>query len=105
MPRQYDITKVNLKLEPYQIILKPVVTEKAYDHAEHRNIFTFEVNGLANKKQIKEAIEFLFEVKVTEVKTQKRKGKKRRVRHTYGKTTPIKRALVRLDDEYKINFG
>ncbi|MDR2346314.1 MAG: 50S ribosomal protein L23 [Planctomycetaceae bacterium] len=105
MPRQFDITKVNLQLEPYQVILKPVVTEKGYDLAEHRNIYTFEVNSLANKKQIKEAVEFLFEVKVVEVRTQKRKGKKRRVRHALGRTTPIKRALVRLDDNDKINYG
>jgi large subunit ribosomal protein L23 len=105
VPRQTDITKVNLQLEPYQIILKPVVTEKAYDHAEHRNIYTFEVNGLANKNQIKKAVEFLFEVKVIEVKTQKRKGKERRVRHSTGTTAPIKRALVRLHEDNKINFG
>jgi large subunit ribosomal protein L23 len=105
VPRQTDITKVNLQLEPYQVILKPVVTEKGYDLAEHRNIYTFEVNSLANKKQIKDAVEFLFEVKVVEVKTQKRRGKKRRTRRSIGKTTPIKRALVRLSDEDRINYG
>ncbi|MDR2762591.1 MAG: 50S ribosomal protein L23 [Planctomycetaceae bacterium] len=105
MPRQKDITKVNLQLEPYQIILKPVVTEKGYDYAEHRNIYTFEVNNLANKRQIKEAVEFLFDVKVIDVKTQKRKGKERRVRHKYGETKPIKRALVRLSDDDRINYG
>ncbi|MDR1480869.1 MAG: 50S ribosomal protein L23 [Planctomycetaceae bacterium] len=105
MPRQKDITKVNLQLEPYQVILKPVVTEKGYDHAEHRNIYTFEVNGLANKQQIKKAVEFLFEVKVLDVRTQKRRGKKRRVRRTIGKTATTKRALVRLHEDDKINYG
>jgi large subunit ribosomal protein L23 len=105
MPRQTDITKVNLQLEPYQVILKPVVTEKGYDHAEHRNIYTFEVNNFANKLQIKNAVEFLFEVRVTDVRTQKRKGKKRRVRRSIGRTSSTKRALVRLHEDDKINYG
>ncbi len=100
-----DITKVNLALEPYQIILRPLVTEKGYALAERDNIYFFEVNKLANKNQIKEAVEALFEVKVVEVRTQNRKGKKVRSRRgSYGKRKDWKKALVKLDAEHRINY-
>lgn len=104
MPKSKDITDVNLSLEPYQIVLRPIVTEKGFFLAEHRNIYSFEVNRLANKKQIKEAVEFLFDVKVMEVKTQNRKGKKRRARRSLGQQKSWKKALVKLDEESKISY-
>jgi len=105
MPSSRDITQVNLKLEPYQIILRPIVTEKGFHKAERYNVYSFEVNKLANKQQIKEAVETLFEVKVLEVKTQNRKGKARRSRKgTIGKLRSWKKALVKLDKESKIAY-
>jgi large subunit ribosomal protein L23 len=105
MPKSKDITQVNLQLEPYQIILRPLVTEKGYHRAEHQNTYYFEVHKLANKKQIKAAVEFLFEVKVVEVRTQNRKGKTMRTRRgKYGKRRDWKKALVKLDSESKINY-
>lgn len=105
MPRQKDITKVNLQLEPYQIVLRPIVTEKGYHRAEHQNTYYFEVHQLANKKQIKEAVEFLFDVKVLDVRTQNRKGKQARNRRgVYGHRRNWKKALVKLDTESKISY-
>jgi len=105
MPRQTDKTLVNLQLEPYQIILRPIVTEKGYHRAEHQNTYYFEVHQLANKKMIKDAVEFLFDVKVVDVRTQNRKGKRVRTRrNTYGKRRDWKKALVKLDNESKISY-
>lgn len=104
MPRQYDVTKTNLKLEPYQIITRPIVTEKGFFCAERQNIYTFEVNKLASKQDIKEAVEQLFDVKVLSVNIQNRKGKKRRTRHGIGQQKSWKKAMVKLDDESRINF-
>ncbi|MDR0520607.1 MAG: 50S ribosomal protein L23 [Planctomycetaceae bacterium] len=105
MPKQKDVTQVNLQLEPYQIVLRPIVTEKGYHQAEHQNTYYFEVHQLANKKQIKEAVEFLFEVKVVDVRTQNRKGKTSRSRRgLFGQRRNWKKALVKLDAESKINY-
>ena len=105
MPRQYDITKVNLQLEPYQIVLRPIVTEKGYSRAEHQNTYYFEVHQLASKQQIKEAVEFLFDVKVEKVRTQTRKGKRTRNRRgVWGHRRNWKKALVKLDAESKISY-
>lgn len=105
MPKSKDITKVNLSLEPHQIVLRPIVTEKGYQAAEHQNIYFFEVNKLANKEQIKQAVEFLFDVKVVDVRTQNRKGKKVRSRRgSFGKRRDWKKAMVKLDSEHKINY-
>ena len=105
MPRQRDITLVNLQLEPYQIVLRPIVTEKGYDCAEHQNTYYFEVHQLANKKMIRDAVEFLFDVKVVDVRTQTRKGKRSRNRRgTYGHRRNWKKAVVKLHDESKISY-
>ena len=105
MPRSKDITQVSLKLEPYQVILRPIVTEKGFHKAEHMNVYSFEVHKLANKQQIKEAVETLFDVKVLEVKTQNRKGKTRRSRKgTVGQLRSWKKALVKLHEESKIAY-
>jgi large subunit ribosomal protein L23 len=105
MPRQKDRTLVDLQLEPYQIVLRPIVTEKGYHRAEHQNTYYFEVHQLANKKQIKEAVEFLFDVKVTEVRTQNRRGKTLRTRRGLtGQRRNWKKALVKLDSESKISY-
>jgi len=93
-----------LRLDPHQIILRPLVTEKGMHRAETNNQYTFEVNPLADKVQIREAVEYLFDVKVEKVRTQNRKGKPRRYRFRYGVTKNWKKALVTLDSEYRIDF-
>ena len=99
-----DITKTKLKLEPHQIVLRPLVTEKGYNLAEHEKIYAFEVNKLASKADIKLAVEKLFSVKVVSVNTQNRHGKPRRTKNRLGRTRSWKRALVKLDDEHRIDF-
>jgi large subunit ribosomal protein L23 len=93
-----------LQLEPHQVILKPTVTEKAMFQATELNQYTFRVNAAATKTEIKNAVEKLFEVKVTGVSTQTRKGKPRRYKFTYGRTKDWKKAILTLDKEDKIDF-
>lgn len=99
-----DLTKTALQLEPYQIILRPLVTEKGVHKATRYNAYAFEVNPLAGKAQIRWAVEQLFDVKVLKVRTQIRKGKPRRTRFRWGKTKDWKKAIVTLDPEDRIDF-
>lgn len=93
-----------LALEPHQVILKPMVTEKGMFQADALNQYTFRVNPLATKTDIKNAIESLFEVNVRKVATQHRKGKPRRYKFTYGRTKNWKKAIVKLAPDDKIDF-
>jgi large subunit ribosomal protein L23 len=92
------------KLEPYQVVLRPLITEKATHLSERHNAYTFEVNPLATKTEIKEAIEILFDVKVSDVRTQNRRGKLRRYRLKAGRMRNWKKAIVSLHEEYRIDF-
>ncbi len=92
------------ELEPYQIVLRPLVTEKGFHKAERYNAYAFEVNALADKQAIRKAVEHLFEVRVIRVNTQNRKGKPRRTRSRKGETKNWKKAIVTLDPEHRINF-
>jgi large subunit ribosomal protein L23 len=91
-------------LEPYQVILRPLITEKATHISERHNAYTFEVNLLATKTDIKEAIETLFNVKVRDVRTQNRRGKPRRYRMKVGYMRRWRKAIVTLHEEYRIDF-
>jgi len=99
-----DVTDTKLSLEPHQIIFRPLVTEKGLHKAERVNAYAFEVNPLANKQQIRRAVEELFEVRVISVNTQTRKGKPRRTKFRRGQTKTWKKAIVKLDPEHRINF-
>jgi len=92
------------KLEPHQVIIKPMVTEKGVYQSNELNQYTFKVNALATKTEIKAAVETLFKVKVEKVATQTRKGKPRRYRFTWGRTKAWKKAIVKLDPEHRIDF-
>jgi large subunit ribosomal protein L23 len=92
------------KLEPYQVILRPLITEKATQVAERHNAYTFEVNQLATKTEIKHAVEALFHVKVDDVRTQNHKSVARRYRLKIGRTKAWKKAIVKLKDDYRIDF-
>jgi large subunit ribosomal protein L23 len=91
-------------LEPHQVILRPLVTEKGVHRSTRNNQYAFEVNALANKLDVKRAVEELFEVTVEKVRTQNRKGKPRRHKFRYGTTKNWKKALVTLDSEHRIDF-
>jgi len=88
----------------YQVLLKPVLTEKSTDHLEELNEYRFEVSGGANKIEIKNAIEALFEVKVQRVNTLVRPGKLRRRGAAYFRTSARKIAIVQLKDGDKIEL-
>jgi large subunit ribosomal protein L23 len=103
MPRHKPAT-TRLHLEPHQIILRPLVTEKGMHRAERCNAYAFEVSNLATKADVRRAIEDLFNVKVLKVHTQNRRGKPRRTRMTYGTTKRWKKAVVTLDKEHRIDF-
>jgi large subunit ribosomal protein L23 len=92
------------ELAPHQIILRPLVTEKGVHRSTRNNQYAFEVNSLADKSAIKEAVESVFNVKVLKVRTQTRKGKPRRHRMKVGYTKDWKKALVTLDAESRIDF-
>ena len=96
--------KSRIVLEPHQIILRPLVTEKGMHRSSRQNQYGFEVNPLADKTEIRRAIEELFDVKVLKVRTQNRKGKPRRYRYTYGHTKHWKKAIVTLGGEHRIDF-
>jgi large subunit ribosomal protein L23 len=99
-----DVTKTRLTLQPHQIVLRPLVTEKGYHKAERCNAYTFEVNRLAGKDDIRKAVEELFGVKVVRVNTQNRHGKPRRTKFRTGHTNAWKKAVVTLDSEHRIDF-
>src|SRR5579884_386393 len=84
------------KLEPHQIVLRPIITEKGTHQSTHRHAFTFEVNPWATKDEIKAAVEELFTVQVEKVRTQNRAGKVRRFRVRMGKLSNWKKAIVTL---------
>src|SRR6516164_8534875 len=84
------------ELEPYQVVIRPLITEKATHLSERHNAYTFEVNPLATKTEIKHAIEALFNVKVADVRTQNRRGKPRRYRQRVGRMRNWKKAIVTL---------
>lgn len=93
-----------LELRPYQILLRPLVTEKGTHQSTRYNAYAFQVNPVADKNQIKAAVEELFSVKVEAVRTMNRKGKTRRFRQTEGKLPNWKKAVVTLVGDDKIEF-
>ena len=82
---------------PRDVIIRPVVSEKSYAGLE-TNVYTFLVDPRANKTEIKEAVQSIWNVRVTSVNTINRKGKLKRRRYTFGKRPDQKRAIVTLAD-------
>ena len=80
---------------PRDVIIRPIVSEKSYAGIES-NVYTFLVDPDANKTEIKEAVQTIWNVQVTAVNTINRKGKIKRRRFTYGKRPDQKRAIVTL---------
>ncbi len=86
----------------YDVILSPVITEKATTASEHSKV-VFKVASGATKPQIKEAVEKLFDVKVRSVNTNIRKGKVKAVKGRIGEQSPVKRAIVTLEEGHHID--
>ena len=86
-------------MENYRNIIKaPIITEKTADLAQNANTYTFSVDTKANKTQIKQAIEALFNVKVESVNTINVQPKKKRGGRYVGKTNKVKKAIVNLKE-------
>ena len=93
-----------MSLDPrlYDVILSPVITEKATALSEHNKV-VFKVARTATKPQIKEAVEKLFDVKVTSVNTLVRKGKTKMFRGNRGTRSDVKQAVVTLAEGQRID--
>jgi large subunit ribosomal protein L23 len=92
------------ELRPYQVVLRPLVTEKGTHQSTRYNAYAFEVNRAATKTDIKKAIQEMFNVRVEHVTTQIRHGKKRRFKFKIGQMGDWKKAVVTLNAEDKIDF-
>ncbi len=83
-------------MDPHQIIIRPVISEKSYNLIESEGQYTFQVDRRANKNQIKRAVEEAFDVKVQKVNTAHVKSKPKRQGLTRGRTSMWKKAVVKL---------
>lgn len=90
------------KLKAYDVILSPVITEKATQVSEANQVI-FKVAGTANKADIKTAVESLFDVKVKAVNTLVRKGKRKVFRGIRGRQNDFKTAIVTLEEGHSID--
>jgi large subunit ribosomal protein L23 len=81
--------------DPRDVLLAPVISEKSYGLLD-QNKYTFQVHPNANKTQIKIAVEKVFQVKVLDVNTLNREGKRKRTRQGFGRRANQKRAIVTL---------
>ncbi|WP_031470353.1 50S ribosomal protein L23 [Sciscionella sediminilitoris] len=86
--------------DPRDVLLKPVISEKSYGLLDQKQ-YTFVVAPEANKTEIKIAVEKVFDVKVLNVNTLNRQGKRKRTRTGYGKRKDTKRAIVTLSEDSK----
>jgi large subunit ribosomal protein L23 len=100
----HEPTKPNIELRAYQVVLRPLVTEKGTHQSTRHNAYGFQVNIHATKTDIKKAVEEMFHVRVEHVTTQIRHGKKRRFRFKMGQMADWKKAVVTLHPEDKIDF-
>ncbi|MEK6764950.1 MAG: 50S ribosomal protein L23 [Planctomycetota bacterium] len=92
-------------MDYYQIIKRPLSSEKSVGDRDSTNSYHFEVNKKVNKIQIKETIEKLFDVTVLGVRTLNKVGKKRKYKNKVYKTSGWKKAIVTLKDGDRIDLG
>jgi len=81
---------------PYQVLQKPIITEKSLDAKERARTLCFRVDHRANKREIKEAVQSVFKVRVESVRTAIYHGKTRRRGRTFGYRPDWKKAFVKL---------
>jgi len=89
--------------DPHDVIFYPIISEKSYG-AIDMGQYTFMVDPRCNKSEIKDAVESVFDVKVTSVNTLRTKGKPRRRGATVGRTASGKKAIVTLAEGDRIEF-
>ena len=90
--------------DPRTIVLEPVITEKTSKRREAHNEVVFAVARDANKIEIRNAVENLFDVKVLSVRTMSVRGKMKRMGRFEGKTSAWKKAIVTLKEGESIEF-
>ncbi|MFG0330773.1 MAG: 50S ribosomal protein L23 [Phycisphaerales bacterium] len=90
-------------MESTTVIRRPLITEKNTEAMEE-NRYAFEVDRRATKPQIRRAVEELYEVRVMGVATVRRKGKTRRTRYGYTNTGLVKKAIVKVHPEDRIEL-
>lgn len=88
-----------------QVLLSPVVSEKSAMMADASNQVCFKVVADANKTEIKQAVELLFEVDVEDVRVLNQKGKRKRFGQIMGKRNDTRKAYVRIKDGQDIDFA
>jgi large subunit ribosomal protein L23 len=88
----------------YDVIKKPLITEKTTVEKDERNVIAFVVNGAANKIEIKAAVEQLFNAQVAAVNTVQVAGKTKRTAHGLGKRSNWKKAYVTLKEGSNVDF-
>jgi large subunit ribosomal protein L23 len=91
-------------MDPHQVILRPVISEKSYNLIESEGQYTFEVDRRANKNQIKRAVESAFDVRVQKVNTVSVRSKPKRQGLTRGRTATWKKAVVKLVEGDRIEL-
>ncbi len=94
---------MSTKSDPRDVIVAPVVSEKSYSLLDG-NSYTFLVHPEANKTEIRQAVESIWDVKVVKVNTMNRKGKTKRFRFTEGRRRDTKRAVVKLAEGDRIEI-
>jgi large subunit ribosomal protein L23 len=91
-------------MTPYDILKRPVITEKSTIQKEANNQLTFEVDRRANKVEIRRAVEQIFSVRVMDVRTMQMKGKAKRFGRTLGMRRNWKKAIVTLAQGEHVEF-
>jgi large subunit ribosomal protein L23 len=91
-------------MNEYDIVVRPIITEKSSLLKDTGNQYVFEVQRDANKIEIKKAVEKLFKVKVVSVNISNSEGKKKRVGRFAGKKPDWKKAIVKLNPKDKITI-
>jgi large subunit ribosomal protein L23 len=91
-------------MDPHQVIVRPVISEKSYNLIESKGQYTFQVDRRANKNQIKHAVEEAFDVQVQKVNTANVKSKPKRQGLTRGRTSTWKKAVVKLAEGDRIDL-
>lgn len=90
--------------EIYRVVRRPLLTEKNMRRTESRREYTFDVDPRANKVEIRQAIEKLYDVKVIGVNTITKKGLERRMGLRWSKGSDSKKAIVKLAEGEKIDL-
>ena len=91
-------------LNNLNIIIRPLITEQGMHLANVKGAYSFEVNKKANKTQIRNAVEKIYNVKVRKVSTANHRGKNRRKGMSLGTTASWKKAVVFLEPDYHIDL-